>query len=551
MSEAPYRRTHRAAFASLVCLLGLLLTFLSGVTFLPRWLFLSSFLLTGGLLAALAASFTWPSAFRSFLDIAAPLPCWSGVSVLALCFVLVADPDGVSVAVWASAGLLSLGTGYLTAFLTALGFGTEVLFTQIRLPVWYLLPLLGFGVPVYQIAQWSRSPFVDVVFFVGVVLLTVFVCVLIPLAVYQKFVDRPAISPSRRPTVSVLIPAYNEEDVVEDCIESALRSAYPLALLDVVVIDDGSTDETYARATQYVDAGVTVYPKRNGGKYSALNYGIFCTDGDVVITVDADSILEPETIPEIVGALWENPRTGAVCGNVKVANAENPFTRMQALEYALGINTFRRAFSALGTVPIVPGCLGAFRREALESVGGYDPQTITEDFDLSLKLLRDGWRIEQSEAVVRTQVPFRVHDLYKQRLRWYKGAFQTLIKHRGVFTETDAGILHWYVYPYRALSLLFVPVMSPTIVVVVALGLAFGPTWYVLGVAGYFAAVLALSSFLIVALEGEDPRLLVYVPLFIVGYKQFLDYVVAHSAFELARSADTDWSEIERMEHHR
>jgi poly-beta-1,6 N-acetyl-D-glucosamine synthase len=241
-------------------------------------------------------------------------------------------------------------------------------------------------------------------------------------------------------SVSILVPAYNEAPVIQSAIESLLELDWPS--FEIIVIDDGSTDETYERAMalegRHGTATVRVVRKANAGKASALNTGLSVASSPFLLCMDADSRLERNTLRRAMRH-FSNPRVGAVAGNVKVINRGTLWTRLQALEYIQGLNLPRRAQGFLRVVNIVPGPIGVFRREVLTQVGGYDTDTFAEDADLTIKVLGAGWQIVYEDgAVAWTEAPESVHDLLKQRYRWTRGILQALRK-RGEWLASPRG----------------------------------------------------------------------------------------------------------------
>lgn len=347
-----------------------------------------------------------------------------------------------------------------------------------------------------------------------------------------------SIEGSSLPPVTVLVPAFDEEGLIGDCVESILASDYPSSLLEVVVIDDGSTDGTYEEAAQYRDRGVRVLHRENGGKHAALNMGLQCTSSPIVATVDADSRPLPDAIRRSVRELDANPRLGALSASV-LAKTGGILDRLQHVEYALS-NTNRRAYSVFGAVPVVPGCLGVYRREALEDVWGYDPDTVTEDFDLTVKLLRNGWDVRHGPSAVETVVPGGLRSLWRQRLRWYRGGLETLRKHRDVFREPRYRYLHALSMPTRLASQLFGPVASFAILGAVLWGFLTGPSTYLLVVVGIFLALTTLITLFSLVLEDEPLSYVIYAPLLFVGYKHFVDATVGVGTVR-AFCADQRW----------
>ena len=219
------------------------------------------------------------------------------------------------------------------------------------------------------------------------------------------------------PPVSLIVPAYNEGKVIAAAIESLTRMDYPQ--FEIIVVDDGSKDDTLANASplagDYGHCRVKVLTKRNGGKASALNAGLSVAEHPIVLCMDSDSRLEPQTLRVGVGH-FADPSVAAVAGNVKVVNRRNLWTRLQALEYIEGLNMARRAQGFMNAVNIVPGPVGLFRRDVLIALGGFDLDTFAEDADLTLKLLTAGWKIRYEPAAIAwTEAPERLVDLIQQR----------------------------------------------------------------------------------------------------------------------------------------
>ncbi|MBA3879979.1 MAG: polysaccharide deacetylase [Sphingobium sp.] len=240
---------------------------------------------------------------------------------------------------------------------------------------------------------------------------------------------------SYQPPVSVIIPAFNEARVIEASVRRVLASDYPD--LQVIVVDDGSTDGTSDIVTAAFgdEPQVTLLTLRNGGKAAALNRALTLATAEIVIALDADTQFEPGTIDRL--ARWfADPKIGAVAGNAKVGNRVNLVTRWQAVEYVTAQNLERRALSRFDAITVVPGAVGAWRRAALDSVGGYPVDTLAEDQDLTIAIQRAGWQVTyDTEAVAWTEAPQSFRALAKQRYRWAFGTLQCLWKHRGVMAS--------------------------------------------------------------------------------------------------------------------
>jgi peptidoglycan/xylan/chitin deacetylase (PgdA/CDA1 family)/spore germination protein YaaH/GT2 family glycosyltransferase len=240
----------------------------------------------------------------------------------------------------------------------------------------------------------------------------------------------PPIDPQR--FASVLIPAFNEERVIVDSIRRVLASED--VQLEILVIDDGSSDATSAVVAEaYGDEPrVRLLTLINGGKARALNEGLKLAKGDIIIALDADTRFQPQTVASL--ARWfADPEIGAVAGNAKVGNRFNLVTRWQSVEYVTAQNLERRALTQFDAITVVPGAVGAGRRAALDSVGGYPTDTLAEDQDLTIAIQRQGWRVGYDiDAIAWTEAPESFRSLAKQRFRWSYGTLQCLWKHGGI-----------------------------------------------------------------------------------------------------------------------
>jgi cellulose synthase/poly-beta-1,6-N-acetylglucosamine synthase-like glycosyltransferase len=264
------------------------------------------------------------------------------------------------------------------------------------------------------------------------------------------------------PHVSVIVPAFREERVIVRTVESLLAQEYT-GELDVVVVDDGSPDATYERAQSAFreHRRVAVHRKENGGKASALNYGLARASGEIVVGLDADTVFRPDTVARLVRPLAD-PRVGAVAGNAKVGNRLNIVTRWQAVEYVTSQNLDRRAFSLLNCITVVPGAVGAWRKSVVNEIGGFSDQTLAEDQDLTLSVRRRGYRVAYADdAIAFTEAPDTLKALANQRFRWSFGTLQCMWKHRDAFLRPKSGTLGWIAMPNVWLFQLLFPAISP------------------------------------------------------------------------------------------
>src|SRR5271156_3881905 len=321
---------------------------------------------------------------------------------------------------------------------------------------------------------------ITAIFFLGDLLMTGRLIFIGTAAIYdrlqEKIFGKPAEVASYKPKVAVLIPAYNEEKVIVRTIRAALNSDY--RNLRVIVIDDGSTDGTLevaqaAFVREEAAGRVLILTKHNSGKAEALNYGIeHIEDAELFVGIDADTIIASDAISRLVPH-FINPKVGAIAGNAKVGNRVNLWTRWQALEYITSQNFERRALDVLGAVSVVPGAIGAWRVSAVREAGGYQIDTVAEDADLTMALLRRGYRVEYEDmALAYTEAPTNANGLMRQRFRWSFGVLQAVYKHSGVFARK--GALGFVALPNIVIFQILLPLVSPLIDIM----FAFGAIWY-------------------------------------------------------------------------
>lgn len=345
--------------------------------------------------------------------------------------------------------------------------------------------------------------------------------------------------------VSVLVPAYNEEAGIESTVRSLLASDYPQ--LQIIVIDDGSTDRTAELAEGVGDPRVLVVRQPNAGKAAALNTGLAHTSHDVVIMVDADTVFEPDAIHHLVQPL-AHPAVGAVSGNTKVGNRRGLLAKWQHLEYCFGFNLDRRMFEVLECMTTVPGAIGAFRRDAILGVGGVSDDTLAEDTDLTMALWRAGWRVLYEEsAIAWTEVPTSLRQLWRQRYRWCFGTIQSMWKHRGAVREMGvAGRFGRRGLTYLALNQVALPLLGPVIDVFALYGVLFLDPLSSAGVWFGFMAIQLLCAGYALKLDGERVRTLWWMPFQLVVYRQLMYLVVIQSVVALLLGSRLKWQRMKR-----
>ena len=402
------------------------------------------------------------------------------------------------------------------------------------------------------------------VFIVAVVLGTIRIVLVLALAILHRVrsARRGRLATDYRPHVSVIVPAYNEAKVIEKTIHSLLAQQYA-GELDVVVVDDGSPDGTgaIAQAAFAKDSRVTVFTKLNGGKASALNFGIQRAGGEIVVCLDADTVFEPQTIAELVAPL-RDPGVGAVAGNAKVGNRLNLVTRWQALEYVTSQNVDRRAFDLLNCITVVPGAVGAWRRTAVLDAGGFTHDTLAEDQDATIELRKRGWRIGYAEhAVAWTEAPDSFATLLKQRFRWSFGTLQCAWKHRDTLFRSKYGTLGTIAMPNTLLFQLFFTAISPLAdLIFVGSVLSVGLTYLEHGstFAWHTGTQLAAVYLLFLTMDwvaaviafmlepGEERRLTWLILIQRFAYRQIMYWVVVKSFVAAARGGLVGWGKLER-----
>jgi cellulose synthase/poly-beta-1,6-N-acetylglucosamine synthase-like glycosyltransferase/peptidoglycan/xylan/chitin deacetylase (PgdA/CDA1 family) len=301
------------------------------------------------------------------------------------------------------------------------------------------------------------------IFIVGIILVSGRAIVIGVLALIEKLRADHAVMPVPEPAVTVLIPAHNEENVVVQTVTSVLAS--DVKSLRVIVVNDGSTDSTGAKldASFGNDPRVRIIHQVNRGKAASLHRALGEVKTEIVVTIDADTEIEPDAISKLLRH-FSDPKVGAVAGNVKVGNRSRWLTRWQALEYITSQNMEKRAFDLLNCITVVPGALGAWRKEAIEAAGGITADTVAEDADLTIGIRRLGWRISyDEEAIAWTEAPETPGALIRQRFRWTFGTLQSFWKHSDTLFRPKYGTLGWIALPNIFVFQLVLPLISPVI----------------------------------------------------------------------------------------
>ncbi|MEU6200889.1 bifunctional polysaccharide deacetylase/glycosyltransferase family 2 protein [Streptomyces sp. NPDC047061] len=369
--------------------------------------------------------------------------------------------------------------------------------------------------------------------------------------VHVRRVDRAATGRGRFPReevsvpATVLVPAYNEEAGIESTVLSLLSSTH--RDLQILVIDDGSTDRTAAVAEGVGDPRVTVLRRPHRGKAAALNDGLAWAAHEIVVMVDADTIFEPDAVHRLLQP-FADPAVGAVSGNTKVGNRRRLLARWQHLEYVFGFNLDRRTLDVLQCMPTVPGAISAVRRRALVDVGGLSDDTLAEDTDLTMALWRAGWRaVYEESAIAWTEVPVSLGQLWRQRYRWCYGTLQAVCKHRRALVERGtAGRFGRRGLAHLTLFQVLLPLFAPVIDVFALYGALFRDPAQAAALWLGFLALEMLCAGYALRLDGEPARALWAMPLQSFVYRQLMYLVVIQSLVTLAVGGRLRWQRQHR-----
>ncbi len=344
--------------------------------------------------------------------------------------------------------------------------------------------------------------------------------------------------------VSVIVPAWNEREGIVGTVKSLVASTHEV---EVVVVDDASTDGTAAAVIDLKLPGVRVVRVPKGGKSAALNTGIALSSNPIVVMVDADTVVEPEAVHRLVQP-FADPAVGAVAGNVKVGNRRRMVARWQHIEYVIGFNLDRRLYERFDCIPTVPGALGGFRKAAVQAAGGVTDDTLAEDTDLTIALHRAGWKVVFTEdARSWTEAPATISQLWRQRYRWSYGTMQALWKHRtGVRDPGRPGRFGRHGLPVLALFTVVLPLLAPMVDIFAIYGLLFLDrsetvlAWTAVMLLQVLTAVVAFR------LDRESLRPLWALPLQQVVYRQLMYLVLVHSLVTAFSGGRLHWQKLNR-----
>jgi cellulose synthase/poly-beta-1,6-N-acetylglucosamine synthase-like glycosyltransferase/spore germination protein YaaH/peptidoglycan/xylan/chitin deacetylase (PgdA/CDA1 family) len=368
--------------------------------------------------------------------------------------------------------------------------------------------------------------------------------------------DFPGFLPSDKgiwPLVSVIVPAYNEQVNAIRTVKSLLAQDYPN--LEIIFVDDGSKDETFTEVREHfiADTHVRVYTKANGGKASALNFGIQKSSADFVVCIDADTQLKTDAVTELMRK-FDKKNVAAVAGNVKVGNQVNMITRWQSIEYVTSQNFDRRAFDLLNCITVVPGAIGAFRKDAVLIAGGFTTDTLAEDCDLTMRLHIHGYIIRNcNSAISYTEAPETFRQFLKQRFRWSFGVMQCFWKHRGAVFNPRYKNFGMIAMPNILIYQMILPFLAPLADIILVLSLIAASLGIIVASIPHIILYYIIFTFIDIAgaalafaYERENHFKLVWMLPQRLIYRQLMYYILLKSFNKAIKGEWQGWGVLKR-----
>ncbi|NJL97185.1 glycosyltransferase [Candidatus Gracilibacteria bacterium] len=367
-----------------------------------------------------------------------------------------------------------------------------------------------------------------------------------------------------KPLVSILIACYNEEQSIQRTIQSVLDSTYKN--IEIVVINDGSKDKTLniLQSNFSKNHKVQIISLLNGGKAKAINRGLKIVKGEFVLSIDADTLIYPDTLSNLLSQF--NPQTGAVAGNIQVGNDANLLTKNQRLEYILGQNFDKIAFQTINSIMVIPGALGMWRLEAIKQSGGYQTDTLAEDADLTIRLIKNGWKIKYTKnALAITEAPDNISSFIKQRVRWMYGTLQVIFKHKEMLFNKKFGYFGFVVIPEFILTYFFLPIalvsnlillflVAKVVTIIFEIDIYFGSFFenssLAISIILFFVFMFLYSLSVAIAIYREQSKnkweLLLYIPFNILVYRQMLWLINIWVIIKAIKGRKALWNHFEK-----
>ncbi len=366
-----------------------------------------------------------------------------------------------------------------------------------------------------------------------------------------------------KPYVSIIVPAYNEEVNCLRTINSLLNQDYPN--IEIVFVDDGSKDSTFNKVFAEFEnhPKVKVFTKPNGGKATALNFGIEKSSHEFLVCIDADTQLKSDAISFLMDKFYVrdaekhkviDPKIGAIAGNVKVGNEVNMISRWQSIEYITSQNFDRRAFDYLECITVVPGAIGAFRKDAVLIAGGFTSDTLAEDCDLTMRLHGQGYLVRNcTSAISYTEVPETMDQFLKQRFRWSFGIIQSFWKHRKALFNPKYKNFGMIALPNIFIFQILLPFLSPLADLILIISLLFASVGII--PASFDQIILYYIIFMVVDIVGaaiafyfekEDYRKLIWLVPQKLIYRQLMYYILLKSFRKAVKGELQGWGILNR-----
>jgi len=348
------------------------------------------------------------------------------------------------------------------------------------------------------------------------------------------------------PKLTVVIPAFNEEKIIKQTVQSVIDADYPKK--EIIVVNNNSTDNTKKILEKYQNK-ILVLDEPRKGKVNAINRGIQCAKGDIIVILDADTRVLHNTLAKIV-IPFVNYKIGAVTGNVKVDNRSNLIEKIQVPDYNVSMNLARGVLSLYGTMPIISGAFGAFRKSAIveKNVSIFTDDTMTEDFDVTVKLLKKGYITSyEKDAIAYTEVPKKIMDLVNQRYRWLRGFIQVYFKHKDYFL----GAAFDYSYNIAFFLLMNNNMIVPIIIIINLIAIVptilIGNTDLVIFLISLGLFNITMFSLLTLRLSGEKISYGMYAPVLMVLFLWITSYIFLKSVIDQILHKEKAWKKIPRI----
>jgi cellulose synthase/poly-beta-1,6-N-acetylglucosamine synthase-like glycosyltransferase len=353
-----------------------------------------------------------------------------------------------------------------------------------------------------------------------VVIYTSFVYIFLYLSNRKKLFVNPL--PKKLPTVSIIVPAYNEEKTIAATLKSLLKLNYPKNLLEIIAVNDGSTDNTGKIMEKFRSYGVKLLNKRNGGKASALNIGIKYSKGEIIVCMDADSIVERNALKKTLG-YFNDPKVAAVSSSVKVFKPKNQIQKLQFLEYLYNI-LFRKTLAFLNGIFVVPGPFGLYRKSVLKEIGGFQEGNLTEDMEITMRMQAKGYRIENStNAYTYTIAPFNIKKLFNQRVRWYRGFIINSKQYKKFYFNSSYGDLGLFVLPTYIFFVFFIFILLACLIYTVGFEIF------------HFINVRLLTGIILPTIKLENPVLFLSVSNVLWMSSIAVSLLIAYLSFRISK----------------